>query len=149
MAVKGVGSKKRQQYGRAVLTIIRKYCEKHALTMDADAGQTLPHFGLGGRKKRNDAKERAFELFGRGCSIQHVAAAVNRAESTAIKYLCEFIQEEGINDPTCWVDLKTAGAIENAIQNVGSKQLKLIFDHLNGQVDYNQIRILLACLRNG
>jgi hypothetical protein len=117
--------------------------------MDADAGQTLPHFGLGGRKKRNEAKERAFELFAQARSIQQVAAATNRAESTTVQYLCEFIQEEGVDDPTPWVNPQTAKKIQLAIQKVGSKQLKLIFDHLNGQVDYNTIRITLACLKNG
>jgi ATP-dependent DNA helicase RecQ len=149
MTVKGVGVQKRQQYGRAVLTIIKKYCEKNALGMDADTGQALPHFGLGGKKKRNEAKEKTFELFGQGRTIQHVAATVNRAESTIVQYLVEFIQEEGISDPSFWVDPQTAKKIQLAIQKVGSKQLKLIFDHLNGQVDYNTIRITLACLRNG
>ena len=149
MTVKGVGSKKRQQYGRAVLTIIKTYCEKHALAMDADTGQALPHFGLGGKKKRNEAKERAFELFAQARPIQQVAAATNRAESTTVQYLCEFIQEEGVDDPTPWVNPQTAKKIQQAIQKVGSKQLKLIFDHLNGQVDYNTIRITLACLKNG
>jgi len=149
MEVKGVGSKKRQQYGRAVLTIIKKYCEQHALEMDVDSGQALPHFGLGGRKKRNEAKERAFELFGRGRSIQQVAPVINRAESTTVQYLCEFIQQEGISDPSSWVENQTAKKIQRAIQKVGTKQKSLIFKHLNGKATYPDINITLACLRNG
>lgn len=148
MTVKGIGVQKRQQYGRAVLTIIKKYCEKHALDMDMDAGQALPHFGLGGRKKRNDAKEKAFLLFTQGRSIQQVAPAINRAESTTVQYLVEHIQQEEISDPSPWVDQQTAKKIHQTIQKIGSKQLKLIFDHLNGKVDYNTIRITVACLRN-
>jgi len=148
MAVKGVGSKKRQQYGRAVLTIIKKYCEKNALAMDANAEAALPNFGLGGRKKTNHAKQRAFELFTQGRSIQQVAPAINRAESTTVQYLIEYIQQEEISDPSPWIAEQTAKKIQQSIQKVGSKQLKSIFDHLNGQVDYNTIRITLACLRN-
>ncbi|MHC4553348.1 MAG: DNA helicase RecQ, partial [Planctomycetota bacterium] len=36
MTAKGIGAKKRQQYGRAVLTIVKQYCEKHHLDMDVD-----------------------------------------------------------------------------------------------------------------
>ncbi|MDH4203154.1 MAG: helix-turn-helix domain-containing protein [Phycisphaerae bacterium] len=148
MGVKGIGVQKRQQYGRAVLTIIRKYCEKHALDMDVDAAPALSNFGLG-RKKPNLAKGRAFELFAQGRSIQQVAPVINRAKSTTVQYLCEYIQEEGVDDPTPWVNSKTVQEIQQAIQGVGTKQLKLIFDHLNGKTDYNKIRIVLACLRNG
>ena len=117
--------------------------------MDVNTGQELPHFGLGRRSKRNDAKAKAFELFRQGRSVPQVAATVNRAESTTVQYLCEFIQENEIDDPAPWVDLKTAQKIKQAIRNVGAKQLKLIFDHLNGQVDYDRIRITLACMKNG
>ena len=148
MSVKGVGSKKRQQYGRAVLTIIRKYCEKNALDMDVNAEPELSGFGMS-RRKPNIAKERAFEMFGQGRSIQQVAAAVNRAESTTVQYLCDFIQEENIDDPTPWVDPKIAQKVRQAIQTVGTKQKSLIFEHLDKQVDYTKINITLACLRNG
>ncbi len=35
LEVKGVGEKKRQQYGRVVLTTIRQYCETNSIEMDA------------------------------------------------------------------------------------------------------------------
>ncbi len=35
LLVRGVGDKKRQQYGRAVLTTIRQYCETNSIPMDA------------------------------------------------------------------------------------------------------------------
>ncbi len=147
MSVKGIGSQKRQQYGRAVLTIIGRYCEKHNLEMDVGGGSTANGFSAR-RPSRSDTKERAFELFAQGRSIRDVAAAVNRAESTTVQYLVEFIRAESIPEPSVWVDEKTAGKIQQAVRKVGSKQLKLIFDHLNGQADYNQIKITLACLRN-
>jgi ATP-dependent DNA helicase RecQ len=148
VTVKGIGSKKRQQYGRAVLTIIKKYCEKYGLEMDTETDQALPNFGRSRRKKPNHTKQQAFELFAQGRSIQQVAPTINRAKSTTVQYLCEFIQKHGVSEPSPWVDGQTARNIHKAIQKVGSKQLKLIYNHLNGQVDYNKIRITLACLRN-
>jgi len=149
-SVKGIGTQKRQQYGRAVLTIIGKYCEKHHLKMDVSDELVPTDFSTQrqSRPSRSDAKERAFELFTQGRPIREIAATINRAESTTVQYLVEFIRAEGISDPSAWIDQQTAEKIQRAIRNVGSKQLKLIFEHLNGAVDYNTIRITLACLRN-
>ena len=146
MTVKGVGAKKRQQYGRAVLTIIKKYCEKHAMDMDIGiektAGKPKP------ATKSHNAKEQAFELFAKKRPIREIAATINRAESTTTQYLTDYINAESIADPSPWVNKQTAQKIHRGIRKIGSKQLKLIFDHLDGQVDYNKIRITLACMRN-
>ena len=146
MAIKGIGSKKRQQYGRAVLTIIRKYCEKHALEMDL--GEQSATKQPKSATKSANAKELAFTLFEKNRPILEIAAKINRAESTTSQYLVDFIHHKNIADPSPWVNFKTAEKIEQAIQKIGTKQPRLLVNHLNGQADYNQIRITLACLRN-
>jgi len=150
MTAKGIGTKKRQQYGRAVLTIIGKYCEKHHLEMDVSDVSTPADFSPPRRNRpnRNEAKERAFELFTQGRPIREIAASINRTESTTVQYLVEFIRAEGISDPSAWIDKQTAGKIQRAVRKVGSKQKKLIFDHLSQQASYHEISITLACLRN-
>jgi len=146
MTVKGIGAKKRQQYGRAVLTIIKRYCEKHAMDTDIDI-ETTTHKPKPTANSLN-AKEQAFELFAKKRPIREIAAIINRAESTTTQYLTDYIKAESIADPSPWVDKKTAQEIHHAIRKVGSKQLKLIFDQLNGKIDYNQIHITLVCMRN-
>ncbi len=147
MTAKGVGAKKRQQYGRAVLTIIKKYCEKHHLDMDIDVEST-PRQASPAIEKVN-AKDKAFELFAKQRPIREVAATINRAESTTSQYLADYIQTEGVADPSPWVDGKTAKKIQQTVQTIGSKQKGLIFKHLNGEISYPDINITLACLRNG
>ncbi|MEN8127018.1 MAG: DNA helicase RecQ [Planctomycetota bacterium] len=146
MTVKGIGAKKRQQYGRAVLTIIQKYCEKHHLDMDIGI-EAAPKPPRAATEAKN-AKERAFELFAKQHPIREIAAAVNRAESTTAQYLTEYIQANGISDPSPWVDQQTAKKIRHTIRTIGSKQKSLIFRHLNGKASYPDINITLACLRN-
>lgn len=146
LTVKGIGSRKRQQYGRAVLTIIRQYCEEHHLDMDIGSAPAVekPRAAVASP----NAKEQAFELFRKQRPIREVAAMINRAESTTTQYLLEFIQQENVADCSAWVDPQTTEKIKRAIRKIGSKQIKLIFDHLNGKIDYSQIRICLTCLRN-
>ena len=146
MTVKGIGSKKRQQYGRAVLTIIKKYCETHHLDMDIGV-ETAPR-PIKSIVETVTAKERAFVLFAKQLPIREIAATINRAESTTIQYLTDYIQIEKISDPSPWVDKQTARKIQQAIQTIGSKQKRLISEHLDKQVGYHEINITLACLRN-
>ena len=146
MTVKGIGTKKRQQYGRAGLTIIKQYCEKHALDMDIGI-ESAPRQAKPTVEKVT-AKEQAFELFAKQRPIREIAATINRAESTTTQYLTDYIRTEGVADPSPWVDRKSSRKIQQAIQTIGSKQKKLIFDHLNKQVSYHEINITLACLRN-
>ena len=146
LTVKGVGAKKRQQYGRAVLTIIQKYCEKHAIDMNIGI-ETAPRQAKPDVEKVT-AKEEAFELFSKQRPIHEIAAKINRAESTTVKYLIEFIQQENISDPAAWIDKKTSKNIQQAIRKIGSKQKKLISGHLDGQVSYHEISITLACMRS-
>ena len=58
------------------------------------------------------AKEEAFELFSKQRPIHEIAAKINRAESTTVKYLIEFIQQENISDPAAWIDKKTSKNIQ-------------------------------------
>ncbi|MHC5214830.1 MAG: RQC domain-containing protein, partial [Planctomycetota bacterium] len=146
MTVKGIGAKKRQQYGRAVLTIIKQYCEKNV--MDLDIGIETASAQPKPVTSRFDAKEKAFELFTKKRPIQEIAATINRAESTTIQYLIDYIRAKGVSDSSPWVEKKMNRKIQQAIQDIGCKQKNLIFRHLKGKASYPDINITLACLRN-
>ncbi|MHC4927465.1 MAG: helix-turn-helix domain-containing protein, partial [Planctomycetota bacterium] len=90
----------------------------------------------------------AFELFAKQQPIRKVAATINRAESTTAQYLTDFIQTEGVDDPSPWVENATAKKIKQTVRKLGSKQKSLIFKKLNGQATYPDINITLACMRN-
>jgi hypothetical protein len=146
MTVKGIGAKKRQQYGRAVLTIIKQYCEKNA--MDLDVGIETAPTQPKSITRRLDAKEKAFELFTHKRPIQEVAATINRAESTTTQYLIDYIRAKGVSDSSPWVEKPMNRKIKHAIQEIGCKQKNLIFRHLKGKASYPDINITLACLKN-
>jgi ATP-dependent DNA helicase RecQ len=151
--VKGVGEKKSRQYGQVVLETIKDYCCKNAIQMDinehpeevsADLQVNEPQR----RPNLSKARQLAFDLFGKKLSIEQVAKSVNRAQSTTTQYLVEYIERKNITDPSAWVDAQTFGCIVDAAQQVGDERIKPIFNLLKGQIDYTQIRIGLACLRN-
>jgi len=151
--VKGIGEKKRQQYGEVVLAAMKDYCKANSLEMDV--GVTLettsfepPTDEPKKRSKLSKARQLAFGMFERKLSIEEVAKSVERAESTTTQYLVEYIKREKINNPYPWVDEQTFGLIVDAAKEVGDDRMKSVFDFLNGKANYTQIRIGLACLRN-
>jgi len=153
LEVKGVGQAKCEQYGEIVIAAIKDYCQANSLGMDI--GITLetaafesPAENPKKRSKLSKARQLAFELFEQKVSIKEVAKSVERAESTTTQYLVEYIKREKINNPHPWVDEQTFGRIIDATEQVGRDKMKPIFNFLNGEIDYDQIRISIACLRN-
>jgi ATP-dependent DNA helicase RecQ len=152
LQVKGVGQQKCQHYGRAFLETIREYCQAHLLEMDT---KPIPAANLAVLRKSkskssnlSEARSLAFELFKQKYPVNKVATAIKRAGSTTVQYLIEYIQREKTTTPLPWVDEPTFKCIVDAAEQAGVERMKPVFDFLQGQVGYDQIRISLACLRN-
>jgi ATP-dependent DNA helicase RecQ len=149
-AVQGIGEKKAADYGAEVLKEIAEHCQANDVSMD-DSGPTA-----GDNSEREPAaqvpvsaaKRRAFEMLLQGRSIDEVYPAVQRARSTVVQYLVELIAREGIVDPTPWVPPTVQDRVRVAAEHLGLERIKLLFDHLGGTVNYEEIRITAACLRN-
>ncbi|MEM6331493.1 MAG: helix-turn-helix domain-containing protein, partial [Planctomycetota bacterium] len=80
--------------------------------------------------------------------LEETAAAMQRAPSTVVGYLNQFLRHEQATDPAPWVDAQTAGRVEAAIEEVGLRGLKPIYEQLGGQVSYDSIRIVATCVGN-
>jgi len=87
-------------------------------------------------------------MFREGATVEAVAAEIGRARSTVLGYLADFIQEEGIVDPTGWIEPVDFDRIRAAAGEFGVERLKPTYDSFEGQVNYDTIRIAFACIRN-
>jgi ATP-dependent DNA helicase RecQ len=148
LKVKGVGQTKCRQYGEDFLAAIKKYCTRNSIQTDVGiSSETFP-----AERKRSSnpgsAKRLAFDMFKQKHSVEKVAKAVNRAQSTTTQYLVEYIKQEKISNPHPWVDGQTFHCIADTVKQTGDGPLKVIHESLNGRIDYDKIRISLACLRN-
>ena len=94
-------------------------------------------------------KPRAFELFRDGASLEDVQTETSRARSTVVGYLAEFIEQEKLTDPSPWfeIDETLYIRIREATRSTGIDRLKPIYEALEGEVDYDRIKIVLACMR--
>jgi len=147
--VKGVGEKKLADHGQTFVERITAYCHANQVPMDVEPEPIADAAPRPRRVKAgpNTGATRAFPFFRQGHSVQQVAEQMNRATSTVFGYLAEFIRHEKITDPSPWVDAATVQRVTQAARRVGTERLKPIFELLDGQVSYEQIRMVVLCLK--
>jgi ATP-dependent DNA helicase RecQ len=153
LAIHGIGKKKSAEYGADLLREIAAYCRQADIALDA-ARPPMPIERPPANVSRqrglsiSASKSLAFELFTQGKTTEEVEAATGRTRSTVAQYLVDFIEREGACDPEPWLTAAEYERIRAAVDSVGAERLKPIYDALEGTIDYEQIRIALACMRN-
>ena len=139
----GVSQQKQTSYGEPFLAAIKSHCQATGVAMDVKPVATAS----AKRKTVTASALEAFPLFEQGLSIQDVAEKIGKAISTTGGYLDQYIVHNKVTDPSPWVDAATEKSILAAIDKVGPRPLKPIFVELNEQVPYDQIRIVLSCIK--
>ncbi len=148
--VKGVGQQKLRDFGPEYTEAIRQYVGEHGIEADVDAGPAFPASASPppGPATPPPSSLPAFPLFRQGLSVAEVEASLSRSRSTVMKYLADFIAHHQVIDPTPWVEPGVARRIEEAIEATGIGYLKPIYEQLGGEISYDDIRVVLACLAN-
>ena len=143
--VHGVGEKKCEEYAGRFVRVIVEHCQEHGLALDAsDLPRSRPS---GATVSGKGARPQAFELFQQGKSVDEVSAILNRARSTTRGFLVEFIEQEQITDPSFWVPAPLIARVQEAAAQVGIEKMRPIFDLLGGTVSYDELGIVVACMR--
>ncbi|QDU91650.1 ATP-dependent DNA helicase RecQ [Pirellulimonas nuda] len=155
--VKGVGQKKLDDFGDAFVEAIVAYCSEQGLPVEVEG--SAPAADAEGSPRRagepsasapgvSASALAAFKHFRERSSMEEVAKQMNRARSTVAGYLGEFLRHEQVTDPSPWVDPETARRVEAAIEEVGLKGLRPIYEQLGEEVDYESIKVVATCIAN-
>jgi ATP-dependent DNA helicase RecQ len=149
LSVRGVGEQKRADYGEAFVEAIVRYCQANSVALDCQVlVSSEAEVAAASAPGPNASATTAFPHFRRGASVEEVMQKLGRARSTVLGYLVQYIQFEHVFDPTPWLDESVLNRVEGAVEAVGAGALKPIFEHLNRETPYEEIRIALACLAN-
>jgi ATP-dependent DNA helicase RecQ len=144
LEVRGVGQQKLSDFGQRFLDGITTHCRAHSLQMDV-VGKTA-------NSPINVAPPasamHSFPLFDEGLSIDEVATQLGRAKSTTLGYLEAYIRHRRATDAVPWISASELQEIEAAAESAGTFRLKPIYNTLDGRINYERIRIALACLAN-
>ncbi len=141
--IRGIGKRKVDDLGPFVLQHMADYCSSNGLEVDVAAEPARrPAAG-----PTRGARDLAFEMFERGAPVEEVMQTLARARSTTTAYLVAYVtsHKPAAIDP--WIDPHTERAVAGAAAELGSS-LTPIFQRLGGRVSYDDIRVVLAHLRN-
>jgi ATP-dependent DNA helicase RecQ len=149
--VRGIGEKRFNDFGEALLELVTAFCTQHGVSTDqngaaAVAEESAVEKGYVKPKTASAAKQEAFAMFRKGKSIDDVKHILNRARSTVVGYLVEFIAEEQPAKINAWVSSETYKEVASAAANVEERRLSPIFEQLNARVSYDEIKLVLAHL---
>jgi ATP-dependent DNA helicase RecQ len=150
LLVRGVGERKRDDYGSAFVEAIVEYCSANGVALDVRlaSGEEERREPVAARVGPNASATAAFVHFRNGATLEEVMERMGRARSTVTQYLVDYLRHEQVMDPEPWLPQAVFNRVEAAIEAVGQGALRPIFDHLNGEVSYDHIRIAAACLGN-
>ncbi len=132
--VTGVGEVKFKAYGDAFLKAIREFDA-------ANPRQRTQSTSI------SPKKQLAFNLFRTGTAIPDVMHQLKVARSTTYDYLADFIERYQPQDVTPWLPTETFEKVKSAAAIAGLERLKPIFEALNGEISYDEIRITVAVLK--
>jgi RecQ family ATP-dependent DNA helicase len=148
--VKGIGERKLKDLGQRFVQEVRAHCRERGIApagRQATLSDAAPRPIGAPSPSVNLTKRQAFDLFREGKTVAEVAAAIGRAPGTIAEYLGDYLQDERPNDISAWVPEERYGRIRAAAHEAGIDRLKPIFEALNGEVPYDDIRIVVGHMR--
>jgi len=148
-SIHGIGQRKSADYGERIMAEISSWCSAESVSVNVEPPRPeRPVTWDSGPKVASAGALASFPLFDAGLSVEAVAEKLQRAPSTVYGYLEQYIADRKITDPGRWVDGETTTAIRIAATHNDTGRLRPIFEALHNQVTYENIRIVVACLKN-
>jgi ATP-dependent DNA helicase RecQ len=141
----GIGEAKFRDFGQVFFQALDEDCNSRSLSRDRSAGPTQAGTGTPGRPPKSTG-EHAVELYRQGATIDDVVRETDRARSTAVEYLCNFLRAEPPASVARWVSEDIYRTVSDVAARVGTDRLKPIFDALEGKYTYDDIRIVVTHL---
>jgi len=153
----GVGERKLLDLGQIFIDATIDFCKSMNIEMDIEeSSANLAPAKPSDRSSDSSEKPKttsssllSFPFWKAGMSIDEVCDKTGRARSTVHGYLHDYLQMESITNPSLWVSAAESAEIESAIvETKVTDRLRPLFDHMDGKIPYDLIRIVLICYRN-
>jgi len=150
--IKGIGDRKLADLGKRFVDAVRAYCAANGIPLSpkpAEQQKLRPASGTAATPAPvvSLTRRRAFDMFREGKAVADVADAICRAPGTTAQYLADYVREARPATVEPWVAQPIYDRIAAAARATGLDFLKPVFEALNGEVSYEDIRIVLAHLR--
>ena len=143
--VYGVGSNKRDKYGKVFLEAIRTFCQEQDLPTNAASSDVanLPNLS----NVASYSQMQTWELYRQGLTVQGIANARGMSPSTISGHLVELMEMGWEVDINLLVESERQQAIVNAIEVIGDERLKAIYEFLQEVYTFEEIKLVRAWWR--
>lgn len=141
LTISGVGQVKLRQYGETFIEVIRAYCEKHELKENSKEAA----------RPKSDSSRRyvlVAEAYNAGETIQSLTERYHVTARTIVDHLTRYIAAGNTLRNSPDLESLTAATPEQrqdafaAFHELGPAFLKPVFDRLNGNLTYDDLKIL-------
>jgi ATP-dependent DNA helicase RecQ len=137
--IHGIGVHKIEKYGEILLSIISDYCAVNGIENKSEESKVKMYL----KKPRHIEIS---EMYNSGVAISEISDKEEVQQNTIIEHLFRYLQDGGSIRRDLLVPLvpsneKILSAIINAFDRAGFERLKPVFEELNGEVDYETIKI--------
>ncbi|MCC3587776.1 DNA helicase RecQ [Microcoleus sp. PH2017_30_WIL_O_A] len=143
--VYGVGSNKRDKYGKVFLEAIHAFCQEQGLpigTASADVAN-LPTLA----NAPSYSQMQTWELYRQGLTVQAIANARGMSPTTIAGHLVELMDMGREVDINLLVESESQQAIVQAIEVVGDEKLRVIYEYLQERYTFEEIKFVRAWWR--
>ncbi|MEG5031767.1 DNA helicase RecQ [Microcoleus sp. AT3-D2] len=143
--VYGVGSNKRNKYGKVFLEAIRTFCQEQGLPSGAASSDVanLPHLS----NVASYSQMQTWELYRQGLTVQGIANARGMSPNTISGHLIELMEMGREVDINLLVESERQQAIVYAIEVMGDEKLRAIYDFLEERYTFEEIKFVRAWWR--
>jgi len=146
--IAGVGQVKLEKYGNAFLDVIKPYCEKHGLDERSRPSLTSNPSPNGSGETLPARTRIVAEEFNNGASIQELMERYSVVANTILDHLSKYVMAGNSlqNGESLQAFISAAPEQQQAafaaFDELGASYLKPVFDQLNGELNYDELKLL-------
>jgi len=140
--VYGVGSNKRDKYGKVFLEAIRTFCKEQGLPTSPVSPDVVNL-----ANSPSYSQMQTWELYRQGLTVQAIANARGMSPNTISGHLVELMDMGREVDINLLVESESQQAIVHAIEVIGDERLRAIYEFLQERYTFDEIKFVRAWWR--
>lgn len=133
LGVFGIGERKAELYGSEIFAVFEAF-NKGARAAAREVAQVSP-------------AEETMRLLAEGKTFEEIAQIRGRQLSTVVNMIADLIEKGRLEYRMEWVGEHAHRQVAGAIDRLGSQWLKPLREALPAEITYDQIRLVVACMR--
>jgi ATP-dependent DNA helicase RecQ len=145
--IHGVGRAKAKKYGDDFLGVIKNFCVEKDLSERSKSDTSKKTTSIKKTMSKNSRPFEVGQMFRGGKTVSEITSEIGVKKGTVVNYLSKFVKagntipSENILKTSGLSDVKM-GKVRKAFDKHGHDLLRPIFDELNEEISYDQLRVV-------